>query len=209
MNDNNLKKLQNKLINAFFMQSPHPMTITRAEDGTYLEINEAAARYMGFPRGKLIGRKSTEIGHMPLAIRQMIIKEIKAKGYAKSIKLKSRPQKNEVQHLLFNVFPMKIGKNSFFLSVVTDISTSKRKDKVLFALRLRDKERVKENLKQYKLTPRQQEVAILASCGHSNTEIAAKMNVSENTVKDYIKKVFETIGVHNRGKLFPTLLNPS
>ncbi len=207
MKDNNFKELQNKLISAFFMEAPHPMTITRAEDGTYVEINKAAARYMGFSRRKLIGRKSTEVGHMTPATRQRIIEEIKLQGYAKNIELESRPQKNKVQYLLFNIFSLKLGENSFFLSVVSDISKSKHKDDVLFRLRLPETERVKEKLKLYKLSPRQQEVAFLGSCGYSNSEIVKKMNITENTVKDYMKKVLKVIGVHNRGEIVPKILN--
>lgn len=207
MKDNNLKRLQNKLIKAFFMKAPHPMAITRADNGTYVELNEASTKYMGFSRIKLIGCKSTEVGHMPLAKRQMIIEEIKAKGYAKNIELESRPQKNEVQYLLFNVFPMKLGKESFFLSVVTDISKSKHKDDVLFKLRLPDTARVKEKLKQYKLCPRQQEVAFLSCCGCSNREIASKLHISEYTVKDHLKIIYKVIGVRSRAEIGPKILN--
>jgi PAS domain S-box-containing protein len=206
MNDNNLKRLQSKLIKAYFMKAPHPMAITRTENGTYIELNEASTKYMGFSRKKLIGCKSTEVGHMPLAKRRMIIEEIKAKGYAKNIELESRPQKNEVQYLLFNVFPMKLGKESFFLSVVTDISKSKHKEDVLFRLRITDTERVKEKLKQYKFSPRQKEVAFLASCGYSNSEIASKLYISEYTVKDHLKIIYKVIGVHHRAEISPKIL---
>lgn len=207
MKNDDLKKLQNKLISAFFMKAPHPMAITQAKDGTYIELNEASCKYMGFPRKKLIGCKSTEVGHMPLAKRQMIIEEIKAKGYAKNIELESRPQKNEVLYLLFNVFPMKLGKESFFLSVVTDISKSKHKKDVLFRLRRTDTERVKEKLNQYKLCQRQKEVAFLASCGYSNSEIASKLYISKYTVKDHLKNIYKVIGVHSRAEMGPKILN--
>lgn len=203
----NLKILQGKLIIESFIKAPHPLTITRAEDGTYVEVNEAAAKYIGFSREKLIGRKSTEVGTMQKEKRQMIIEEIKTNGYAKNIELKSKPIKNKVQYLLFNVFPLKLEGKSFFLSIVTDISTSQHKKDVLFSLRLPDTERVKEKLKQYKLSPRQQEAALLASLGYSNIQIAQKMHITDYTAKDYIKKIFKVIRVRNRREISPKVLN--
>jgi len=203
-----VKKLTKDLIYAFFMSAPHPMAITRVEDGTYIEINEAAAKFMRSSREELIGCKSTETGHMPLETRQKIIEEIKAKGFAKSIELEARITKIEVLYLLFNVFPMKRGKNSFFLSVVTDISKSKHKNNdVIFRLRLSDTDRIKEKLKQMKFSPRQHEAALLASCGYSNSEIAKKMYISEYTVKDHLKEVYKEIGVKNRSQLNSKILN--
>jgi len=207
MKRNKFTALQTKLISGFFMKAPHPMTITRAENGIYIEVNEAATKYMGFSRDKLIGRKSTDFGHMPMTKRRMIIEEIKAKGCARNIELESRPKKNEVQYLLLNVFPLISGKKSFLLSVVTDISKNKHKDDVLFRLRLPDTERIKEKLKKYKIPPRQKEIALLVSYGYSNMEIAEKLHISEYTVKDHLKEIYKVIGICKRSELVPKLLN--
>lgn len=199
--------MRNKIIDAFFMKAPHPMTITRADDGTYVEINEAAARYMGIPRSKIIGYKSTELGHIPQSMRSMILREIKAKGYARNIELELKPVKNEIRSLLFSVFELKVGRNSYLLSVVSDITKDKQKDEVLFRLKLSDTDRIREKLKQYKMSPRQREVAVQASCGYSNREIAEKMYLTENTVKGYVKKVYKAVGVNGRSELGPKILN--
>jgi PAS domain S-box-containing protein len=78
------------------MKAPLPMTITQAKGGTFMEINKATEKYMGLSRRTLIGRKSSESGHMTVAQRLMIINAIKEKGYAKNIELESRIKKNEV-----------------------------------------------------------------------------------------------------------------
>lgn len=145
MKNNSHKKLRNELIHSFFIEAPHPMAITRADDGTYLEVNEAAARYMKFSREELIGRRLTDLGHMPKATRQRILEEIKATGCAGNIELESSIKKKETLYLLFNIFAFNRGSGSFFLSVVTDISRSKHKNDVLFRLRMPDDERVKNN----------------------------------------------------------------
>jgi len=48
------------------------------------------------------------------------------------------------------------------------------------------------------LTPQESKVAQLATEGLSNKEIAAKLELSEHTVKNYMFRVFEKTGVSNR-----------
>jgi len=47
----------------------------------------------------------------------------------------------------------------------------------------------------------------LASYGYTNRKIVEKVDISENTVKDYMKKVFKVVGVHNRSEISPKILN--
>ena len=51
------------------------------------------------------------------------------------------------------------------------------------------------------LSPRQAEVGALIGEGKSNREIAAALCISEGTVKNYVTKVLETLGVRDRTKL--------
>ena len=48
------------------------------------------------------------------------------------------------------------------------------------------------------LAPRELEVVHRLRNGLSNTEIGAKMGISEDTVKNYLKRVFECTGCKNR-----------
>ena len=48
------------------------------------------------------------------------------------------------------------------------------------------------------LTPRQLEVLELVSCGYSNDEIAACLDVRPNTVKFHLSEIFRRLGVRNR-----------
>lgn len=52
-----------------------------------------------------------------------------------------------------------------------------------------------------KLTEREVEIARLAAEGCSNREIGARLFISENTVKKYLKSVFEKLGVSSRSLL--------
>lgn len=50
------------------------------------------------------------------------------------------------------------------------------------------------------LTPREAELLSLVAAGHSNLEIARRMNVSINSVKSYIRSGYRKIGVDSRSQ---------
>jgi two-component system, NarL family, response regulator DevR len=51
------------------------------------------------------------------------------------------------------------------------------------------------------LSPRQREVVALVADGKSNREVADALCISEGTVKNYVTKILETMGVSDRTKL--------
>jgi len=51
------------------------------------------------------------------------------------------------------------------------------------------------------LTPREQEIAELVSAGLTTKEIASRAFVSENTVKQHLKRIFAKTDVRNRAEL--------
>jgi DNA-binding CsgD family transcriptional regulator len=57
----------------------------------------------------------------------------------------------------------------------------------------------------YGLTPREREVARLAVAGHANKDIAQMLWLSQWTVQDHLKKVFEKLAVHSRAELVARL----
>lgn len=57
----------------------------------------------------------------------------------------------------------------------------------------------------YSLTPREREVLAAIARGASTSEIAAALFLSAHTVRDYVKTVFEKLGVSSRGELVARL----
>lgn len=57
----------------------------------------------------------------------------------------------------------------------------------------------------YGLTPREREVVRGIATGLSTPEVAAELHLSGHTVRDYIKSVFEKVGVGSRGELIAKL----
>jgi two-component system, NarL family, nitrate/nitrite response regulator NarL len=64
-----------------------------------------------------------------------------------------------------------------------------------------------DNARVRSLAKREMEVAELASRGQSNKQIAEQLNLSEHTVKNYLFRVFEKLGVANRFELLFLLYN--
>jgi DNA-binding CsgD family transcriptional regulator len=56
-------------------------------------------------------------------------------------------------------------------------------------------------LKAYELSPREQEISCLLGRGLTTIEIAHRLYLSPHTVRDYIKSVFDKVGVSSRGEL--------
>jgi DNA-binding NarL/FixJ family response regulator len=57
----------------------------------------------------------------------------------------------------------------------------------------------------YALSPRERDVVRAIARGLSNPEIAAELFLSPHTVRDYVKSVFEKLGVSSRGELVAKL----
>jgi PAS domain S-box-containing protein len=79
--------------------------------------------------------------------------------------------------------------------------------KIILMEQFPDTKLIKGEMKKHGMTPRQQEIALLVATGYSNRKIAEKFNITEYTVKDHVKKIFQILDVHNRSELCPKMLN--
>ena len=61
-------------------------------------------------------------------------------------------------------------------------------------------------LNQFGLSPRQKEIATLVIRGFSNKEIAERLFITEQTVKDHLHDIFERIHVRRRSELVAKVL---
>ena len=63
-----------------------------------------------------------------------------------------------------------------------------------------------ERARFYSLTPREECVVSFVLQGYANKEIAKRCHISEQTVKDHLKHVYEKVGIHQRTALLARLL---
>lgn len=199
------------LLRKIFMETPIPVAITRVKDGRYIDVNKASLKYMGLTRKDVIGRTSTELGFFTKDKRQSFVDDIKKQNFAVNVPIVACI-KNQYIHMLFSVFQFKMGKESFFFWLATDISNNNldfkefRDDKFIKITRQNHKSIV-DKIKHYPLTPRQKEIALLTLNGNSNSDIAKKLYISGYTVKDHMKEIFRVIGISNRSEFFSKLIN--
>jgi len=59
------------------------------------------------------------------------------------------------------------------------------------------------------LTPREQQIAMAIADGRTNRDIAARLGITEQTVKNHLTSIFEKVGVDNRLQLGLALVKRS
>lgn len=79
-------------------------------------------------------------------------------------------------------------------------------EKILILEIVPDHFKLKEKLKPFNLTGRQEEIAILAIRGLTNREIAKPLFITEVTVRDHLRDIFKDADVSSRGELTAKVL---
>lgn len=59
------------------------------------------------------------------------------------------------------------------------------------------------------LTPREQQIAAAIADGRTNRDIATRLGITEQTVKNHLTSIFEKVGVDNRLQLGLALVKKS
>jgi DNA-binding NarL/FixJ family response regulator len=62
---------------------------------------------------------------------------------------------------------------------------------------------------QAALTPREQQIASAIADGRTNRDIASRLGITEQTVKNHLTSIFEKVGVDNRLQLGLALVRRS
>lgn len=106
-----------------FQSSPAGMAISRLEDGRVLDVNEAFVRVSGFSRGELIGMSSLDVGiWVNPEDRRQLADTLRRDGFLRHLEKAFRTKSGEVRHGLFNVEPVRIGREDCLLTLVLDIT---------------------------------------------------------------------------------------
>lgn len=104
-----------------FHLSPQPSAITRAADGTFLDVNAAFVEVMGFSRDEAIGRTGAELGIWTVEERAAFMAPV-FDGAQRSAEAVFRTRSGRDLRTVLAIAPVELGGEQCFVSVVTDVT---------------------------------------------------------------------------------------
>lgn len=112
-----------------FHNSPISKSISKYEDGTYIEVNESFTKLVGYTREEMVGKKSTELNLFTKKGRAEVIRKIEEDGYVKNVELSFYNKNNDIIYGLFSSDVLYVENEKYLLSVFIDMTTEKKLQK--------------------------------------------------------------------------------
>jgi len=110
-----------------FQATPGLLTITSLDDGSFLEVNEAFLRALGYQRSEVKGRSAAELDiWADLAERELLLQTFLEQGEVKNLEVRYRTKGGEELSGLASAEPIEIDSRSCLLTLFKDISERKR-----------------------------------------------------------------------------------
>lgn len=117
-----VKKEENKF-NTIFHSAPYGVSITRADDGKIIEINDEMLELMRYTKQEAIGKSIFELNTWEdVKQRNKIVKDLRAGKNINGIELKFNDKNNSVVHGLFSAVLVNMGGEEYVISTLKDIS---------------------------------------------------------------------------------------
>ena len=129
-----------------FRHAPLLMTLSKVEDGTYVDVNERFVQVSGFSREEIIGKTSVEIGWISLEDRNRLVEVLKAHGRVDGMELTLLTKDKREVHCLYNGEMITVDNHPRLLSIAQDISEHKQIEEKVRHLALKKTEEALERL---------------------------------------------------------------
>jgi PAS domain S-box-containing protein len=115
-----------------FREAPEAMTLVRAADATYLDVNREFERRTGYGRQEAIGRTSLALGlwHGPQE-REAMLRALQDKGGLSDLEFVLRRRDGTLRHMLLNGVSIEIGDEPCWLFVLRDVTEHKRAEEAV------------------------------------------------------------------------------
>jgi PAS domain S-box-containing protein len=115
-----------------FHASPDSIVITRAADGTYIDVNEAFQEITGYSREEVIGRSSTELKLWadPDA-RMVMLRLLNQYGHVRNLDVRFRVKSGEVRELLWSADVIEYGGEACLIAISRDVTDQRHLEKEL------------------------------------------------------------------------------
>ncbi len=123
----------------FFRSSQHPMSLSRLEDGKYVEVNEAYLAQFGFRSEDLMGRTSLDI-HLweDPADRARFAQHMRERGVVRDFAARMRKRSGEICEMLIAGELAEIGGEVCLLASMTDVTGRREAEERAEQLATRD-----------------------------------------------------------------------
>lgn len=127
-----LRNSEEKFSKAFHA-SPDSIVITRADDGTYIDVNEAFQEMTGYSREEVIGRSSyadLKLWVDPDA-RMMMLKLMNQYGHVRNLEVRFRVKSGEIKELLWSADVIEYGGEACLIAISRDVTEQRHLEQEL------------------------------------------------------------------------------
>ncbi len=202
-----------------FSLAPVALAIGSLDGHRLCDVNEAFTALTGYASQEIIGRPLGEVGLWETpAIRSAIEADIDAGAAIRDRETRIREKDGDVLDCMISAEPIHLGDEPCVLWAMRDISTRKASERELVnaieavmkdtswlsrsimekLARIRTPETTPVGVGLDELTPREREVLALICRGLDDKSIARTLDVSGNTVRNHVARIYSKIGVNRR-----------
>jgi PAS domain S-box-containing protein len=126
-----LRNSEEKFSKAFHA-SPDSIVITRAEDGTYIDVNEAFQEMTGYSRAEVVGHSSLELKLWadPEA-RMVMLRLLNQYGHVRNLDVRFRVKSGEIRELLWSADVIEYQGQACLIAISRDVTDQRQLEKEL------------------------------------------------------------------------------
>ncbi len=213
-----LRHSEERFAKAFHM-APVPMAILALDGLCILDVNSAFTAATGWRREEVVGRGEAELEVWGQGeVREQLERQLKQTGHLRSMDVQLRSRHGGWGDFLLSAETVTIHQQRCVLSVMQDITERKQTEmQLLSAIEavMQDTswfgQKVMEKLAGVQagragarapevasLPERAREVLSLVAQGLSDDEIAKKLDISRNTVRNHVSVIYDRLGIRKR-----------
>ena len=120
--EESLRVSEEKFSKAFHL-GPDAITITSAEDGRYIEVNDNFLRLTGYTREELIGRASLELGIWANPKdRQQAVALLKRSGEFRDLEIRIAIKSGEVRTVQMSAHTIELARQACIIAIIRDVT---------------------------------------------------------------------------------------
>ncbi len=213
-----LKQSEERFSKAFRM-APVPMMVSTLEAHRVLDVNQAFCALTGTAHDEAVGRTEGDLGLWDRPETGLEIDEmLRDTGHVHSLEVVLRTKNGNTIPHLFSAETVNLHGEICVLSVMQDISARKQSQQELmaaidavmqdtswFGQRIVEKlanlskaQQGRPALTSAELTSREREVLSMVAHGEGDAAIAARLGLSQATVRNHVTAIYAKIGVNRR-----------